>query len=108
MVSLIDAQLLQECLVFPGLLLVGVLELFDLALQLLDLRFLVTQNETYSVEQTADPAVLAQIYGAGPAAGQGPQPAPDGRSHLTLITCTGAIVNGAFDHHVVVYATRSR
>ena len=29
-------------------------------------------------------------------------------SRLTLITCTGYIVNGSFDHHVVVYATRSQ
>jgi len=27
--------------------------------------------------------------------------------YLTLITCAGAIVNGRFDHHVVVYTTRS-
>lgn len=73
----------------------------------LDLRFLVTQNEIYTLQQSADRAVLAQIYGAGPVAGQGPQPAPDGLAHLTLITCTGYIVNGSFDHHVVVYATRS-
>jgi Sortase domain len=73
----------------------------------LDVRFTVTQNQTYSAPQAADPAVLAQIYGVGPVSGQGPQPAPDGLAHLTLITCSGDIVNGAFDHHVVVYATRS-
>jgi Sortase domain len=73
----------------------------------LDISFLVTETQIYSVQQTADPAVLAQIYGAGPVSGRGPQPAPDGLSHLTLITCTGYIVNGAFDHRVVVYATRT-
>ncbi len=70
-----------------------------------DLRYLVTHSEVYSLAQSADPEVLAQIYGAGPAAGLGPQPSPDGLAHLTLITCAGYIVNGEFDHHIVVYAT---
>ena len=34
-------------------------------------------------------------------------PAPDGRAHLTLITCAGSVVDGAYDHRLVVYATRS-
>ena len=72
-----------------------------------DIQFTVTQTEDYSTQQASDPAVLALIYGAGPVAGQGPQPAPDGRAHLSLITCAGDIVNGAFNHHVVVFATRS-
>ena len=72
-----------------------------------DIRFLVDQVKVYSVGESSDPAVLAQIYGAGPVAGVGPQPAPDGLSHLTLITCAGYIVNEEFDHHTVVYATRS-
>jgi len=72
-----------------------------------DIQFTVTRIETYSVEQASDPAVLAQIFGAGPVSGQGPQPAPDGQSHLTLVTCAGEIVDGAFDHHVVVFATRT-
>jgi len=70
-----------------------------------DLNYIVTQIEIYSLAQSAAPAVLAQIYGSGPVAGQGPQPAPDGRAHLTLITCIGSIVNGSFDHHIVVFAT---
>jgi hypothetical protein len=74
----------------------------------LDIRFSVTENETYSIQQTADLSVLAQIYGPGPVSGKGPLPAPDGLAHLTLITCTGYIVNGSFDHHVVVYATGSQ
>jgi sortase (surface protein transpeptidase) len=72
-----------------------------------DIKFTITRTVTYSVEQTSDPVVLAQIYGAGPVSGRGPQPAPDGLSHLTLITCTGYIVGGTFDHHVVVFATRT-
>jgi hypothetical protein len=43
-----------------------------------------------------------------PVIGIGPQPAPYGLSHLTLITCAGDIVKGKFDHHTVVYATRSQ
>ncbi len=70
-----------------------------------DLSYTVTQTAIYTLAESADPAVMAQIYGGGPVAGLGPQPAPDGRAHLTLITCTGYIVNGSFDHHVVVYAT---
>lgn len=72
-----------------------------------DIQFTVTRIEIYSLEQAADLAVLAQIYGAGPVSGQGPQPSPDGQSHLTLVTCAGDIVNGAFDHAVVVFATRT-
>jgi sortase (surface protein transpeptidase) len=72
----------------------------------LDIDFLVTQTVTYTLRQTLDPAVLAQIYGPGPVAGQGPQPSPDGLSHLTLITCTGHWVSGSgtFDHRLAVYA----
>lgn len=73
----------------------------------MDIRFIVEQVVVYSLQESSDPAVLAQIYGTGPVAGTGPQPAPDGLSHLTLITCAGNIVNGQFDHHTVVYATRA-
>jgi hypothetical protein len=74
----------------------------------IDIRFIVNQIKVYSVQQSSDPAVLTQIFGAGPVLGTGPQPAPDGLSHLTLITCAGDIVKGKFDHHTVVYATRSK
>lgn len=74
----------------------------------LDVRFTVNEVEVYSVQQSADPAVLSRIFGAGPVAGTGAQPAPDGLSHLTLVTCAGYIKNGEFDHHTVVYATRSK
>ena len=73
----------------------------------LDVRFTVVRTATYSARQAADPAVLAQIYGEGPVAGKAPQPAADGRAHLTLITCAGSFVNGAYDRRLVVYATRS-
>jgi len=74
----------------------------------IDILFNVDQVRQYSVQESSDPAVLAQIFGAGPVTGTGPQPAPDGLSHLTLITCAGYIVNGQFDHHTVVFATRSK
>jgi hypothetical protein len=76
----------------------------------LNADFLVTQIISYSLRQTVDPAVLSQIYGPGPVAGQGPEPSPDGLSHLTLITCTGNWVGsqGTFDHRLVVYAVSLR
>ena len=74
----------------------------------IDIAFTVDQVKVYSLKESSDPAVLAQIYGTGPVSGNGPQPSLDGLSHLTLITCAGNIVNGQFDHHVVVYATQSK
>ncbi|MDB5064508.1 MAG: class sortase [Chloroflexi bacterium] len=71
-----------------------------------DVRFAVDQVATYSVQQASQPAILASIYGAGPVAGTGPQPAPDGLAHLTLVTCAGGFVHGGYDHRVVVYAQR--
>jgi hypothetical protein len=72
----------------------------------LDVRFSVTESTTYSLAQTAEPAVLTQIYGVGPVAGTWPQPSTDGLSHLTLITCAGTFRNGTHDHRLVVYAVR--
>jgi len=73
----------------------------------IDFTFTVDQVEVYSLKESSDPAVLEQIYGTGPVSGKAPQPSLDGLSHLTLITCAGNIVNGQFDHHVVVYATHT-
>lgn len=75
--------------------------------QNIDIYFKVDEVRTYSLQESSDPAVLSRIYGAGPVAGTGPKPALDGLSHLTLITCAGSIVDGQFDHHTVVFATRS-
>jgi len=72
----------------------------------LDIDFSVTRLVIYSRQQAGDPAILAQVYGPGPVAGKGPQPAVDGLSHLTLITCIGDFVGGSFDHRLVVFATR--
>lgn len=72
-----------------------------------DITFIVDEVMVYSIQDSLNPLVLARVYGAGPVAGNGPEPALDGLSHLTLITCAGYIVDGQFDHHTVVYATRS-
>lgn len=71
-----------------------------------DVDFVVTKTVTYTLRQTSEPAVLAQIYGPGPVTGQGPQHSPDGLSHLTLITCAGNWVKrmGTFDQRLAVYA----
>ena len=68
--------------------------------------FVVTRTVVYTLGQTLNPAILAQIYGPGPVAGQGAQPSADGLSHLTLITCIGHWVIGAgtYDHRLAVYA----
>ena len=73
----------------------------------LDVDYSVTDSQSYPLDQTGDPAVLAQIYGAGPVAGTEAQPSADGLSHLTLITCAGTFRNGTHDHRLVVYATRN-
>lgn len=74
----------------------------------IDIRFHVDQVVTYSIQESAEAEVLTKIFGTGPVAGTGPQPSADGLSHLTLITCAGDIVEGRFDHHTVVYTTRSK
>jgi hypothetical protein len=68
----------------------------------IDIPFMVDLVKVYSIKEVSDPAVIAKIFGAGP------QPAPGGLSHLTLITCAGKIVKGEYDHYTVVYATRSK
>jgi hypothetical protein len=72
-----------------------------------DISFTVNFIYFYSIQDEYDPVVLKLIYGIGPVEGTGPQPAPDGLSHLTLITCSGAFVDGQFNHRTVIYATRS-
>ncbi|HAL15988.1 MAG TPA: hypothetical protein DCP32_04310 [Anaerolineaceae bacterium] len=74
----------------------------------LDIRFIVDQIKVYSIQDSSTPAVLTKIFGIGPIEGTGPQPAPDGLSHLTLITCAGSYANGQFDQRTVVFATRSQ
>lgn len=73
----------------------------------LEMRFIVDKLKTFTVEDPPNQVDLAEIYGHGPVSGKAPQPAADGQSHLTLITCTGNYVDGSFDRRLVVYATRS-
>lgn len=73
----------------------------------MDIRFIVDEVKLYSIQETADPAVLTKVYGVGPVAGIEPQPSPDGLSHLTLVTCAGDLVNGELNQRIVVFATRS-
>lgn len=71
-----------------------------------DVRFVVEATATYTLAEAAEPAVLARMYGEGPATGLGPQPSADGRSHLTLVTCAGVFRGTTHDQRLAVYATR--
>ncbi len=72
----------------------------------LDVHFAVTETKTYPLAETTKPAVLTEIYGAGPVAGTWPQPSTDGLAHLTLVTCAGTFRGTTHDHRLAVYATR--
>lgn len=74
----------------------------------LDVRFLVTHSVSFTLDQTTQKSVLAEIYGAGPVAGTTPQRSKDGLSHLTLVTCAGTFRTGigTHDHRLAVFATR--
>ena len=67
-------------------------------------RFVVTETAEYTLAEAGAPDVMDRIYGAGPVAGTGPQPSPDGRAHLTLVTCSGTFRGGTHDHRRVVSA----
>ncbi|MEO8393848.1 MAG: class F sortase [Chloroflexota bacterium] len=73
----------------------------------LDIPFIVTETKTYTDQESAEPNVLARIFGFGLVTGMESQPVADQLSHLTLITCGGAWINGSFDLRLVVYATRA-
>lgn len=72
-----------------------------------DILFKVDEVKRYSIQESSTAEVLARIYGVGPTTGSAAEAGADGLSHLTLITCSGYYVDGNFDHHIVVYATRS-
>ena len=76
----------------------------------LDVRFAVTGSHSYPLDETTDPAVLTQMYGAGPVAGGGPTRSADGLAHLTLVTCAGVFDHSieTHDRRLVVTATRLR
>jgi sortase (surface protein transpeptidase) len=70
------------------------------------MTFAVTEIVEYDLQQLADPAVLSRIYRPGPVSGQGALPSPDGKSYLTLVTCSGQFREGQFTHRLVAYAVR--
>ena len=69
--------------------------------------FTVTETETYTDQQAADPAVEARIFGLQSSSGTETRPVSDQLAHLTLITCAGAWIDGSFNQRLVVYATRT-
>jgi sortase (surface protein transpeptidase) len=73
----------------------------------LEIPFIVSETTTYTDQESAEPAVLARIFGSSSVHGMEAQPISDGLSHLTLITCGGTWIHGSFDLRLVVYATRA-
>jgi hypothetical protein len=67
-------------------------------------RFVVTETVEYTLDEAAQPDVMARIYGSGPVAGLQPVPSTDGRAHLTLVTCAGTFTDGTHDLRRVVSA----
>jgi hypothetical protein len=63
-----------------------------------EIHFVVNENIVYKKSEALSSAEKARIFGM--------DPEPDGLSRLTLITCTGYIVNGQYDGFRVIYATR--
>ena len=70
----------------------------------LDVQFTVTDGKSYPIEETNDPAVLTEIYGAGPVAGTWAKPSVDGHCYLMLVTCDPTLRNGTHDHRLVIHA----
>lgn len=71
-----------------------------------NVRFIVSATRIYPVDEIGR-AALTRIYGSGPVNGHRAQAAPDGGSHLTLITCAGDLTDSGYDHRLVVFAERS-
>ncbi len=74
----------------------------------LNVRFRVVGSVSFTLTQTTQRDVLAEIYGVGPVAGTTPQRSKDGLAHLTLISCAGTFQAGlgTHDHRLVVFANR--
>jgi len=70
-------------------------------------RYVVTESAEYTLEEAAQPELMARIYGAGPVAGQWPEPSADGLAHLTLVTCAGTFRGETHDHRRVVSAVEA-
>ncbi len=73
----------------------------------LEVPFIVTEMATYTDQEAAAPDVIARVFGAPAVNGAESMPVTDQLSHLTLITCGGAWIEGTFDLRLVVYATRA-
>jgi hypothetical protein len=72
-----------------------------------EIPFIVTETQTYTDEEAADPATLERIFGSQSVSGSEAASEADQISRLTLITCAGAWVDGSFNLRLVVYATRA-
>jgi hypothetical protein len=72
----------------------------------LEIRFIVDQTVIYSVQESSDPEVFAKIIGEGPGSGRPARPDSAGLEKLNHLTSMGGSLDGHFDHHVVVFATR--
>jgi sortase (surface protein transpeptidase) len=72
-----------------------------------EVHYVVRQLVDYPLAATTERAVIARMYGAGPAAGETPQRSADGLAHLTLVTCAGTFDHSiqTHDHRLAVYAT---
>lgn len=73
----------------------------------LDISFIVTETRSYTEAESADPGILARIFGSSTATGADEPPVSDQLSHLTLITCGGSWIDGTFELRFVVYAVRA-
>jgi sortase (surface protein transpeptidase) len=68
------------------------------------LYFVVDEVKKYSMAELSEPAVADRIFG-GSVGSDGQTRLTDGKSHLTLITCTGYYKDGEFDHRTIVFST---
>ncbi|MBA4385526.1 MAG: hypothetical protein C0410_12380 [Anaerolinea sp.] len=68
------------------------------------LYFVVDEVKKYSITELIEPAIADRIFG-GSVGSDGQTRLTDGKSHLTLITCTGIYTDGEFDHRIIVFST---
>lgn len=102
-----DAHGLPAVFAFLGEILIGDLIIVRDERTGREISYLVTETQTYTDEEAADPEILSRIFGSSASSETEVQPVSDQRSHLTLITCTGAWIDGSFDLRLVVYATEA-
>lgn len=68
------------------------------------LYYVVDEVKKYSMAELIEPAIVDRIFG-GVVGSDGQTRLTDGKSHLTLITCTGIYTDGEFDHRIIVFST---